>query len=159
MRVRPEARPLSVHEWLPGSAEGLAHWHSNLRDIWSSRGSLGKVVKFRQCAARVLHYPVVSHHTLWRRYLAGNDRYTLAGRRELPPFHEYVSHAAHMAHSCGGSAAAEAVVRRLFEEKVMLSDNDEIADQINAGVCERISAPQQIISSAEKAKTRLCAVR
>ena len=153
VRVRSNARPLSVHEWLPGSAEGMEHWHSNIRDTWDGRGNLGQVVKYTESSARILHYPVYSHHALWQRYLGGNDRYTLAGRQEPPPFHHRVSHEAHEAFKHGGSAAAEQTVRRLFEQKVMLNE-DDATEQIEAGVCERIRAPQRLLISIARSKGR-----
>ena len=45
VRVHPDARPLSVHEWLPGTREGMEKWFSNMKTPWAGRGSLGSVVK------------------------------------------------------------------------------------------------------------------
>lgn len=147
VRVRPNARPLSVHEWLPGTAEGMQHWRSNMRDPWHGRGNLDQVVQFRQSSARILHYPVYSYLALWQRYLGGNDRYTLAGRETPPPFHHFVLSEAHEACKRSGSAAAEATIRRVFEQKVMLLSEEDVSEQIDAAVCERIRGPQRLLAS------------
>ena len=86
VRVHPEAVPLSVHEWLPGTPDGMQHWHSNLRECWSGRGPLGDVVQWRRSAAHILHYPCCSHETLWLRWQRGNDNCARArGPRQSPP--------------------------------------------------------------------------
>ena len=45
VRVHADARPLSVHEWLPGTREGMRRWYSNMRTPWPARGELGKIVQ------------------------------------------------------------------------------------------------------------------
>ena len=142
VRVHPKARPLSVHEWLPGTPEGMGRWFSNMKSPWAGRGKLGQIVQFRESEARVLHYPVYSHEALWQRYQGGMDRYTLAGRLEPPPFHDQASHEARAAAVKGGDAAAKATIRSLFERKVMMSDPATVAEQIAAGVCERVCEVQ-----------------
>ena len=57
VRVRPGARPLSVHEWIPGSADGMQHWYSNMREPWDGRGELGRIVQHMESDACILHYP------------------------------------------------------------------------------------------------------
>mmetsp|Transcript_8652 Transcript_8652/g.25600 ORF Transcript_8652/g.25600 Transcript_8652/m.25600 type:complete len:396 (+) Transcript_8652:17-1204(+) len=136
VRVHPKARPLSVHEWLPGTPKGMSRWYSNMKLPWAGRGNLDQVVQYRASEACVLHYPVCSEDALWQRYLGGMDRYTLAGRREPPPFHDQASHDARAAASKGGEAAARATIRSIFERKVMV-DAATAAAQIAAGVCER----------------------
>ena len=106
-----------------------------------------QVVQYRSSEARILHYPVCSHEALWQRYLGGMDRYTLAGRLEPPPFHDQASHEARAAAASGGAAAAEATIRNLFEQKVMLSDPDAVRAQISAGVCERIDEVKQRLAA------------
>ena len=148
VRVHPKSRPLSVHEWLPGTPEGMDRWFSNMKSPWAGRGNLGQVVKYRESEARVLHYPVYSHEALWQRYEGGMDRYTLAGRLEPPPFHDQATHEAQAAAVKGGAAAAKATIRRLFESKVMLADRAVVAEQIAAGVCERICEAQRRLKTA-----------
>ncbi|KAL1503227.1 hypothetical protein AB1Y20_011283 [Prymnesium parvum] len=147
VRVHPKAKPLSVHEWLPGSPEGMQRWYSNLTTPWRGRGNLEQVVKYRASEARILHYPVYSIEALWHRYVGGMDRYTLKGRVEPPPFHDQASHDARVAAERGGEDAARATLSRIFREKVMLGDPAEVEAQLAAGVCERITEALQRIKA------------
>ena len=146
VRVSAGARPLSVHEWLPGTPEAMqTGWYSNLRDQWAERGELGRFVKYMPSEACILHYPVYSVDALWTRYHRRNINYTLGGRLNPPPFHETVCLAAQAAHEKGGRDAARDTVRRLFEQKVMLSDVSDVKLQLRSGVCARFSRPSSIL--------------
>ena len=73
VRVHRDARPLSVHEWLPGRKSDMDHWYSNMREPWPTRGQLGSIVRYMPSEACILHYPcynVTALETRWRR---GND--------------------------------------------------------------------------------------
>ena len=147
VRVQSNARPLSVHEWLPGSAEGMHHWYSNMRQPWGARGNLGKVVQYMASDACILHYPCYNVDTLWVRWKRGNDNYRLGGREDPPPLHAQVCAAANAAYSRGGEAAARRTVKGMFEEHVMLTDEAEAERQQRAGVCERIRAPSRTLAA------------
>lgn len=149
-RVHPASAPLSVHEWLPGSADGMQHWYSNLRDCWPGRGPLGKVVQHLACDARILHYPCYSYEALWVRWRRGNDNYRLGGREAPPPLHAAVCAAANAAFACGGEEAARRTVQRFFVETVMLTDRREVELQQRAGVCERITTAASTLERAAK---------
>ena len=73
VRLTGKPRPLSVHEWLPGSAEGMGAWYSNLRTPWAGRGRLKEVVQYMSSSACILHYPCYNADTLWTRWKRGND--------------------------------------------------------------------------------------
>ena len=148
VRVQPNARPLSVHEWLPGSADGMHHWYSNMRQPWPARGELGKVVQYMESDACILHYPCYNVDALWVRWKRGNDNYRLGGREDPPPLHAQVCRAANAAFARGGEAAARRTVNGMFEEHVMLMDAAEAERQQRAGVCERIRAPSRILAAA-----------
>ena len=190
VRVAPEARPLSVHEWLPGKSEDMASWYSNMRDNWPGRGELGKIVKYRDSDACILHYPCYNSDALWIRWKRGNDNCAsffactahapamaavsdrpllsliyrcacaraltdrLGGRENPPPLHAQVCRAADAAHARGGEASAREVVRRLFEERVMLTDAREAEEQQRAGVCERFRAPARILAKSSTSNPR-----
>lgn len=78
VRVHPEARPLSVHEWLPGRREDMGRWFSNMRSHWAGRGSLGEIVQYMASEACILHYPCYNVEALWTRWRRGNDSKRLA---------------------------------------------------------------------------------
>lgn len=147
VRVHPDAVPLSVHEWLPGTEEGMRHWYSNLRECWVGRGQLGGIVQHRPSDARILHYPCYHDDSLWVRWRRGNDNYRLRGREEPPPLHARVCAAAQAAHARGGDEAARRTVRRCFEDFVLLADPHEAERQQRAGVCERIRAPARLLGA------------
>ena len=73
VRLTGKPRPLSVHEWLPGSADGMGAWYSNLRTPWAGRGRLKEVVRYMQSSACILHYPCYNAESLWTRWKRGND--------------------------------------------------------------------------------------
>lgn len=98
------------------------------------------------CAAGVLHYACYSYESLWVRKGRGNDNYRLGGREDPPPLHARVCADARVHGARGGDAAARRVVRRFFEETVMLTDATEIQAQLRAGVCERIQAPKRLLA-------------
>ena len=97
VRVAPRARPLSVHEWIPGSAAGLSHWYSCL-------GAGDFVQQWPPCGgaaappppappgsnalpavdAGILHYACCSSHALWLRRRGGVSRYRLRGVVSAP---------------------------------------------------------------------------
>ena len=147
VRVSADARPLSVHEWLPGSKEEMGQWYSNMATPWDGRGELGKIVKYMRSDAAILHYPCYNIDALWIRWKRGNDNYRLGGREDPPPLHAMVCRAADAAHARGGDAAARQVVTRLFEEQVMLTDPAEVERQQRSGVCERIQAATRILGA------------
>ena len=150
VRVSEDARPLSVHEWLPGSAEGMEAWYSNMATPWAGRGELGGIVKYMKSEAAILHYPCYNVDALWIRWKRGNDNYRLGGREDPPPLHAMVCRAANAAHAQGGEAAARKVVTKLFEEQVMLTDQGELERQQRSGVCERIRAPMRLLGGSVK---------
>lgn len=147
VRVHANARPLSVHEWLPGTTEGMKNWFSNMRAPWPGRGQLGDIVQYRHSDARILHYPCYSCDALWTRWLRGNDNYRLRGQEEPPPLHARVCAAAQAAAAHGGIEAARSTVRRYFEEKVLLLDRAEAEFQQRSGVCERLRGPSRRLAA------------
>lgn len=148
-RVLAETTPLSVHEWLPGSADGMRRWYSNMRECWQGRGNLGEVVRTLDSPARILHYPCYNEQILWVRWKRGNDNYRLKGREEPPPLHARVCTAAQAAFGRAGDAGARAEVRRCFEAMVMLCDEEEVDFQLRVGVCERIEAVARLLRRGE----------
>lgn len=97
--------------------------------------------------ACILHYPCYNVDALWVRWKRGNDNYRLRGREEPPPLHAMVCAAAEAAAQRGGEAAARETVRQLFEQRVMVSNPDEVAFQRRAGVCERFGLPSRLLAS------------
>ena len=147
VRVHPNAKPLSVHEWLPGTPEGLGAWFSNMREPWQGRGPLAQVVRHMPSIdACILHYPCCSSDSLWARYSRGNSNYRLASIEQPPPLHAEVSKAVRAAIAYGGEPAGREAARALFEQKVMLGDEGEVTRQLQAGVCTRIDAAQQVLA-------------
>lgn len=104
VRVAPAARPLSVHEWLPGSAEGMRHWYSNMRDPWAGRGELGGVVKYMQSEACILHYPCYNVGALHVRWKRGNANCARCPARDMCARDPAASpcHRPHAHHGCIG---------------------------------------------------------
>jgi len=167
VRLCPRARPLSVHEWVPGCAAGLSHWFSYLggHDLVQRRAA-------NEASPVVLHFPACSSDALWRRWRGGDSRYVLRGQRVAPPIYDALcgtaapgglgamTQAADVGDESGesggenedGGAAAVSGrrddVRRLFESTVALFDAGEARSQIDAGVCVRISAPMQRLAAA-----------
>ena len=88
VRLTGKPRPLSVHEWLPGSAEGMGAWYSNLRTPWAGRGRLKEVVQYMSSSACILHYPCYNADSLWTRWKRGNDNCECRPR-ELANPHPY----------------------------------------------------------------------
>jgi hypothetical protein len=84
VRVHVNARPLSVHEFLPGRPDDMLRWRSNLRSPWPERGNLGSVVQYRASDACVLHFPCCNADALWLRWLRGNDNCARAFARSIP---------------------------------------------------------------------------
>eukprot|EP00966_Prymnesium_polylepis_P070395 1636031-Prymnesium_polylepis.1 len=131
VRCTPSARPLSVHEWLPGSLSGLEHCHSSLpSQPLRTRGA----TKLTRTDAAILHFAACSSNALWQRRQAGGSRYLLRGRAVPPRIFEDARAAGET-----GEDDREAV-RRLFESRMVLPDAREIARHLAAGVCIRVSA-------------------
>ena len=63
------AKPLSVHEWLPGDANGLECWASNLPGLLRVDGHQGPAAAMCVGKAKVLHYPVCSSANLLKKFL------------------------------------------------------------------------------------------
>ena len=145
VRVHPDARPLSVHEWLPGTKEGMSAWYSNLTGCWAGRGQLGGIVQYLASRACILHYPCYNEDVLYVRWRRGNDNYRLRGREDPPPLHALVCKTADEAAARGGIRAARDTIRRFFEQKVMLLDKRESEYQILAGACERFTLPGKLL--------------
>ena len=69
----------------------------------------------------------------------------LNGRLVPPDFHSLANAAIRRAVHAGGPSAGRATARRLFEQQIVLADPAEAARQLAAGVCERISAPAELL--------------
>jgi hypothetical protein len=90
VRVSARARPLSVHEWIPGSAAGLGCWYSclgeaDLVQAWPMPADAAAGTEHANAA--VLHYACCSSHALWRRDCGGASRYRLRGTLSAPPIY------------------------------------------------------------------------
>ena len=154
VRVAPRARPLSVHEWIPGSADGLSRWYSAL-------GASDFVKPWNDAAPVILHYACCSSQALWLRRCGGADRYRLRGVVSAPSI--YVKTAL----ASGGRKAADCIpeeeklvavvveeeeegggeedaeerrrVEEVFQLSVMLADLKEAERRVASGMCVRVS--------------------
>lgn len=168
VRVSARARPLSVHEWIPGSAAGLSCWYSCV--------GAGDLVQPWPTAAygdwpAILHYACCSSHALWQRQRSGSSRYRLRGVLSAPPIYVHTALAAGSERPRDGileeeqlmewdeveeeedeeigdseevpaeDAEAKRRVEEVFEARVVLRDVAEAERQLAAGVCVRVVLP------------------
>ena len=154
VRVAPRARPLSVHEWIPGSADGLSRWYSAL-------GASDLVKPWLDAAPVILHYACCSSQALWLRRCGGADRYRLRGVVSAPSIYVKTALASggRKAADCipeeeelvavveeeeeeGGGEEEDAEERRRVEEvfqlSVMLADLKEAERRVASGMCVRV---------------------
>ena len=156
VRVHPRARPLSVHEWIPGTVSGLS------RGWFSALGSTDFVHHWPTQTSVILHFACCDAATLWQRQQGGGSRYLLRGHFTPPRIYEQAVGLSVGCEDCTGPmpdhAAAAAsdefsdalrpdsesspplrqLIAQLFERTVALCDKEESRRQVDAGVCVRI---------------------
>jgi len=154
------AKPLSVHEWLPGDAHGLECWASNLVGLFRTDERRGPTAASCADDTKVLHYPVCSSAALlekWStraitetRFDRAESRYNtlghfpnswFAGNAPIPAsFHrdcrDIFSHTVSAHEPC----YAHDVAADLFHRYIALTDGIEVARQLTLGVCTRFDA-------------------
>ncbi|KAL1529652.1 hypothetical protein AB1Y20_000593 [Prymnesium parvum] len=147
VRCTPSARPLSVHEWLPGSVSGLEHCASNMPSQHSrTRG----MTKYRECDAAILHYGVCSADMLLQRWLDGEARYLLRGRTISPRIFEEGQCLLPDKSSEKQEDAILESVHTIFASRFVLANPAEIEFQLAVGACVRISTVKEVLECAKK---------
>ena len=111
VRVAPRARPLSVHEWIPGSAASLSHWYSFLGegDLVKAWPPPGAAATAAATDAAVLHFACCSSSALWQRLRGGASRYRLRGALCAPPIYARLARLARAPSHGSGSRLPEVV--------------------------------------------------
>lgn len=142
-RVELGAKPLSVHEWLPGDSSGVWCWASNLSGLKHRDKKKGLFLANCVGNAKVLHYPVYSSRALYDKYRAlGNFQDAwFEGNMSIPSsFHRDCRDNIGHAFSKGGELTARAAASILFQTRVSLLDVALVTTQAKLGVCVRFDA-------------------
>ena len=140
---------------------------------------LARRVRYRACEACILHYPVHCWETLWRRWQRGNLSPSLwhlfqeqrARRRQRADGGNAPEEMSGCRSSAGVAAQgsmplldgaftsraaceeeAQAILRHIYEEHVVLEDEAEVRRQVAAGVCRRVLLPKRVLAETAEAR-------